>query len=106
MKIRIEEELNIGCHPYKVIFNNLLHDSPAFGRSSMGSEYLQLNPQNTQAQNETSFLHEIISILHFNLIGENISENVACALSEGLCAILNNMGIEFDFSKLKELTEK
>jgi hypothetical protein len=106
MKIKIQEELNIGCHPYQVVFNKLLYDAQAFGRSSMGNEYLQLNPTNTLAQNEVTLWHEIISILYDNLIGERLSENVACALSEGICAVFKEMGIEFDFSKIKELTEK
>lgn len=103
--IKMPDILDINAHPYRVYFNKLLIDGHAFARSSMSSEILQLNPTNTDAQNTVSFWHEILEILYLNLIGENMSENEACAISEGLCQVFKDLGIYFDFSKINEMTD-
>jgi hypothetical protein len=106
MEIKIGDKIQIGCHPYRVVFNKLLVDGSSFARSSHASEIIQLCPTNTQAQNTVSFWHEIIHTIAFNLTGENLEESRVCALSEGLCAVLDGFGIGFDFSGLKEITEE
>ena len=82
-------------------FNKLLIDGQSYGRSSHVNEYIQLNPTNTDAQNNITFWHEVLHTISLQQIGVSCQEDLACCLSEGIASILKQMNINLDFSKLE-----
>jgi len=95
-------KINLGVHEFQIVFNKLLIDAQSYGRTSHSSEYIQLNPTNTKAQNNVSFWHEIIHAISAQQLGTSLPEAETCCLSEGIANVLNQLGITLDFSDLSE----
>jgi len=100
--IKAPDTIKLGVHQFKIEFNKLLIDAQVYGRTSHSSEYIQLNPTNTDAQNNVSFWHEVLHAIYSQQLGIVLSEEGACSLSEGITDILNQLGVTLDFSNLKE----
>ena len=101
-KKSVPHEIKLGVHNFSIVFNKLLIDAQAYGRTSHTSECIQLNPTNTEAQNNVSFWHETLHAIYSQQLGVVLSEEGACCLSEGIADILKQLGITLDFSNLKE----
>jgi hypothetical protein len=101
-KILVPKRIYLGVHEFHIEFNKLLIDAQSFGRTSHSSECIQLNPTNTEAQNNVSFWHEFMHAISAQQLGANLQEAEICCLSEGVANILKQLGITLDFSNLAE----
>jgi Zn-dependent peptidase ImmA (M78 family) len=101
-KISVPNKLNLGVHEFEISFDKTLVDAQSYGRTLHASEYIRLNPINTDAQNNVTFWHEFFHAISSQQLGRSLTEEDACCLSEGTALILKQLGVTLDFSELKK----
>ena len=105
MKIKIPKEIKIAARNYKISMPvNLLRDEGNRGCVYWHKQIIEIAPNLSEEQIAVSFLHECVHVIDEHMAGRGgISEEITSGLAEGLFQLLkDNLGIEFDWSLIKE----
>ncbi len=105
MKVKIPKQIKIGGRTYKLRLNDhLIRDEGNRGCVYWHTQIINLDSNMEQEPMSVSFLHELVHAIDEHYCGRTgLSEEATCGLSEGLYQFLkDNLGIEFDWSLIKE----
>ena len=102
-KVVVPNEIQIGCHKYSILFDKALTDANVYGRRNPMLLSIRLSPDNQPSQNLVSLLHEFLHCISDHYCSDKVDEGLIDGLAEGLAQIVQNMGIELDFSNIKHL---
>ena len=105
MKVKIPQKIKIGLCELVVKYNRHLRDDDGCaGIANFRTGEIQIMPQLAPRRKDVTLMHEVVHIFedvyHFRL-----SEDDNWRIAEGIVELLvNNLGIEFDWSSIKELS--
>ncbi len=105
MKIKVPQKIKIGLCELAVKCNQHLRDDEGYaGITNFRTSEIQVLPQLVPRRKDATLLHELIHVFedmyHFRL-----SEDDNWRIAEGMLEFMvNNLGIEFDWSEIKELS--
>ena len=102
MKVKVKSILEVGCHKYKVSFDDTQEDGGWDGTTLHRREEILLNPQQPELRMATCYIHEALHIIA-RVYAIDLKEDDVWRLSEGLGEVLvRNLGITLDFSNIQE----
>ena len=100
MKITIPREIRMGIHHYRVEFNPLLwYEEQLKGSVNHIKQVIQIDPVLAPSQKITTLLHEVFHIVSDNY-GCKLDDVEIDRMAQGAAEFLDNLGIEFDWSKI------
>ena len=107
MKVKVPPQVRIGCHDYNICFNkHLWHDDKLAGSVNHRTHMIQIDPAFQLSELDATLIHEIIHIV-VRIFSCQAEEADIDRLSEGMGEfLLNNLGIEFDWSNISEIVDK
>jgi len=105
MKLVIPEEIQVGAHSFKICWSSKILDlQEARGGMVYRKELLiRLLPNRPITQGFQTFLHEVLHAIDNVFVNsDELTENQVQLLAAGLAQVFASMGIEPDFSQIKE----
>ena len=101
MKLRVPNNVKIGLHSYKVLFNpHLQIDEEQVGSLNRRTQTLEIESALAYSQKKVTLWHEIIHGIEGNFslaLSDDATDNLAVGIVQFL---QDNFGIEFDFSDI------
>lgn len=103
MKVAIPPTTQVGGHKHEIVFTKDLIDEGLYGRVNHRTLRIELNPVRPESQQMEALLHEIIHVVSGVYCNNHLSEDDVSGVSEGLCQVMRQWGIEFDLSQIPEV---
>ena len=104
MKVKVPSKIKIGVHAYEVRYNPLLwHEESLKGCANHLRQTIEIDTHLAESQKLVTFLHEVNHIINDNYrckLDEDEIDKMASGFAE---LLVNNLGIEFVWSDIKEL---
>lgn len=97
MRIKIPDKVQVASHTYEINFvSNLIRDEGDRGKLTPHRMLIELDDNMHESLTPVTFLHELLHVIdrHYNC--ERLHEDDVLCLSEGLCQVLKDIGIEFE----------
>jgi len=103
MRIKVSKEIKIGAHSYKVVYKKHLGKDQGFrGTIEHRQEEIWIDPENPLCQRNCTLLHEAMHLIS-GVFSIGLEDDAIDRVAEGMAEFLfNNLGIEFDWSDIKE----
>ena len=107
VKIKIPNKVKIASHEYRIEFNPLLwHEEGLKGCANHIKQKIQVDPVLAPSQKLTTLLHEINHIIS-EVYRCKLDEDEIDKMAQGMAELLvDNWGIELDWSDIKELSSE
>ncbi len=106
MKVKVPNEIRIGAYKYKVEFNShLCYDSNWAGSCCHREAKIVVDSLGSRQTLDITLIHEILHMIDKNYsihIEEDNIDRIACGIME----FLTSLGIELDWSNIKEETTR
>ncbi len=102
MIVKIPKDIRVGAHRYRVEYNSLLwHEEGLKGCANHLKQFIQIDPVLAPSQKLVTLFHEINHIIN-NVYSCKLDEDEINKMAEGWADLLMYLGIEFDWSLIKE----
>ena len=104
MKVKVPQEFKIASHTYTIKYDpKQLESTGAMGLCRHLYKEIILSNNLPESEKMENFLHEYLHCVERIWVAKLDDVDVD-RIAEGLCVLFNNLGIEFDWSEIKELS--
>ena len=101
MKIKVPREIKIGAHRYSIAYDDKLEErSKKIGFADITNGLILIEPKQMDSAKGDVLIHEILHIVDFFFANKTLDEGTIQGLTTGLLSVLDNLGIEFDWSAI------
>ncbi len=106
MKVKIPQKIKISTHEYSIGYETHLSEDEGFrGVCNHRTQAIKIDPTLPPSRRDQTLLHEIGHIVSKVYVMDENEDNID-RLAQGYAELLfNNLGIEFDWSDIKELSQ-
>ena len=102
--IKVPPQIMVGAHPYRIVLRNSdrLTDEGVFGEVNHRTQTIEIRADRPPSQCLVSLLHEFIHTSANVFSKDGLEEKFIDPIAQGLGQILSQLGIELDWTEVKE----
>lgn len=103
MKVPVPKQIDIGGYHYSVHFvEEQLRDAGDWGEINHRTLEIIINPARLDSQRREALIHEVLHLIEKVFLNVDVEERTIHGIAEGLNQFFDQLGIDFDWSGIKE----
>ena len=105
MLIKVPPSIQVGSHTYTLWFKPELSDELLAAQVNFRTQEIGINPSRPASETAEGLTHELLHIIDRVYCGDRMGETLVTASSQGMAQVLKGLGIEFDWSLIRQKEE-
>ena len=103
MQIKIPKVIEVGAHPYTIKYDDeLVEEEGLLGKHEHKKLTITIYPNQLPTNKMTTFIHEHLHATSLVFCRDHVPEEMVLGLAEGMTQLFTQLGIEFDWSEVRD----
>lgn len=102
MIIKVPESIKVGGHTFAIAFSSDAMDDGHFAKFNLKRQRIELDTSLVVSMRAAALIHEILHAVDFVYTNHHCEESAIEALAQGIYQVMEQLGIELDWSLIKE----